>query len=210
MSSSQLYQYRAGFGIIAGLIGGILMYPLFVQICTNISDQFMMAMNMQPTMMPGPSPIIVAMGMSVVPGADMNTAANAATVMHFVTAIVIGLVFALVTAALYKPQGARKFLGATNIGSGLAVGILYGAIVWLVFFLPLLMFSFLPNLAVLTAMDLKQPAPMVLTDMMNAVGMLAMELTLASHLFYGAVIGAVVGGLTQWKKSKLLPQPSTA
>lgn len=180
------------------------MYPLFVQICTNISDQFMMAMNMKPTMMPGPSPILVAMGMSVVPGADMNTAANAATAMHFVTAIVIGLVFALVTAALYKPQGARKFLGATNVGTGLAVGVAYGAVVWLVFFLPLLMFSFLPNLAALTAMDLHQPAPMVLTDMMNSVGALAMGLTFASHLFYGAVIGLIVGGFTQVRKTKLL------
>lgn len=206
MSSSQLYKYRVGFGLIAGVIGGILMYPLFIQICTSISDQFMMAMKMQPTMMPGPSPILVAMGMSVVPGADMNTAANAATVMHFVTAIVIGVVFALVTAALYKPQGTRKFLGATNAGTGLAVGILYGAIVWLVFFLPLLIFSFLPNLATLTAMDLKQPAPMVLTDMMNSVGTLAMGLTFASHLFYGAVIGLIVGGLTQFRKTKLLTQ----
>jgi F0F1-type ATP synthase assembly protein I len=72
--------------------------------------------------------------------------------------------------------------------------------VWLVFFLPLLMFSFIPNLASLTAMDLHQPASMVATDMMNSVGGLAMGLTLASHLFYGAVIGVVVGALTQWKK----------
>ena len=176
------------------------MYPLFVQICTSVSDSFMMSMNMKPMMMEGPSPILVAMGMSIVPGADMMTAANVATVMHFATAIVIGLVFALVTAALYKPQGARKFFGSSSAVSGLAVGVIYGSIVWLVFFLPLLMFSFIPNLASLTALDLHQPASMVATDMMNSVGGLAMGLTLASHLFYGAVIGLVVGALTQWKK----------
>lgn len=65
---NKIYSYRAGFGIISGLIGGVLMYPLFIQICTTISDQFMMAMGMQPTMMAGPSPILVAMGMSIVRG----------------------------------------------------------------------------------------------------------------------------------------------
>ncbi len=176
------------------------MYPLFVQICTTISDTFLMSMNMKPMMMEGPSPILVAMGMSILPGADMMTAANVATVMHFVTAIVIGLVFVSVTAALYKPQGARKFFGSTSALSGVAVGVIYGAIVWLVFFLPLLMFSFIPNLAALTAMDLHQPASKVAMEMVNSVGGLAMGLTFASHLFYGAVIGIVVGALTQWKK----------
>lgn len=130
----------------------------------------------------------------------MNTAANAAIAMHFATAIVIGSVFALVTTALYRSQGPGKFLGAINLSSGLLVGVIYGAIVWLIFFLPLLMFSFIPNLAELTAMDLHQPASMVAVDMMKSVGGLAMELTLASHLFYGAVIGVTVGALSQWKK----------
>jgi hypothetical protein len=140
------------------------------------------------------------MGQVVVPSADMNTAQNAAIAMHLLTAIVLGVVFAVVTAALYKPSGARKFLGASNAGTGLVVGIVYGAIVWVVFFLPLLVYGFLPNLAAMTAMDLHEPAAKTFTDMMNSVGGLAMGLTFASHLFFGAVIGLLVGGLSQWKK----------
>lgn len=47
MSANRHYSYRAGFGIIAELIGGILMYPAFIQICTSISDAFMMSMGIQ-------------------------------------------------------------------------------------------------------------------------------------------------------------------
>lgn len=198
---SKVYTSRAGFGVIAGIVGGIVMLPLLVYICGQVSDQFMMMMNMQPTMMSGPQPILVAMGEVVVPSADMNTAQNAAIVLHMITAIVIGVVFAVVTAALYKPSGARKFLGAANVGTGLVIGIIYGAVVWVVFFLPLLMYGFLPNIAALTAMDLHEPAAKTLGDMMNSVGGLAMGLTFASHLFYGAVIGLIVGGLSQWKKT---------
>jgi hypothetical protein len=81
------------------------------------------------------------------------------------------------------------------------VGLVYGVIVWVLFFLPLLMYSFLPNLAAMTAMDTKMDVGMVTMDMLSSVGGLAMGLTLASHLIYGAIIGLIVGGLTQWKKT---------
>lgn len=174
--------------------------PLLVYICGQVSDQFMMAMNMKPEMMAGPQPILVAMGQVVVPMADMNTAQSAAIVIHLFTAIVLGVIFAVVTTALYKTQGAGKFLGARNVSTGLVVGIIYGAVVWIVFFLPLLIYGFLPNLAAMTAMELHETATKTLTDMMSSVGGLAMGLTFASHLFFGAVIGLIVGGLTQWKK----------
>ncbi len=198
---SKLYTSRAGFGVIAGIIGGIVMLPLLVYICGQVSDEFMMMMNMKPMMMSGPQPILVAMGQVVVPGADMSTAQNAAIVVHLLTAVVLTAIFAVVTAALYKPSGARKFLGATNAGTGLIVGVIYGAVVWVVFFLPLLIYGFLPNLAAMTAMDLHEPASKTLMDMMNSVGGLAIGLTFAAHLFYGAVIGLIVGGLSQWKKT---------
>jgi hypothetical protein len=113
--------------------------------------------------------------------------------LHLVDGVIIGAIVVGVT------LGVRRGLLITNAKKGLAVGLLAGSLVWLVFGLPILLFM--------------MPAPMVdaLSMMMPANGMTQAQLMtesmtmlqrmmgqlagvfLIGHLFFGAGLGVLVG-----------------
>ncbi len=178
MASTSSY---LGWGILGGLVGAGLMGAVM-----------MMATG---AMGLGATAVLCSMANAVLglpPNGSIGSV-MAGFMLHLVDGVIIGVIVVAVT------LGVKRGLLITNAKKGLAVGLLAGSVVWLVFGLPILMFM--------------MPAPMVdaLSMMMPANGMTQAQLMsesmmmlqgmmgqlagvfLIGHLFFGAGLGVLVG-----------------
>lgn len=112
--------------------------------------------------------MFMVIGMSL--GAGMTVATGTGVALHFVVAIVAGLIFGT---AVYVIKPFRKISTSRSLG----LGALFGIIVYLVFWVPM-------TLAILGPTMVKLLGP-------SAMGMLGTVLALAfvGHLLYGLILG---------------------
>ncbi len=116
-------------------------------------------------------------------------------VLHFIAAIIIGVVIATVTLAVRNRFAGR--LAITNAKNGTAVGVLAGFAVWLVWGLPLMLFAMAPAMVKVMAMMMPGSNMMMAEQdsmmMLQSVFGLFIAAWLVAHLAYGAVLGATTG-----------------
>jgi hypothetical protein len=134
-------------GVAGGLVGALVVGGLAL----------MMPVNGQP--------FFVAAAMLM--GLSGTTAAAAGWMLHLITGLAVGGVFGV---AITKVNAFR----VTNIKRGLAWGLGAGALVWVVFFLPMMMIS-------------------GMASMLGSSLMTLMVGSLAAHLVYGLILGGIVG-----------------
>jgi hypothetical protein len=143
----------------------------------------------------GATTMICAMAAAVLglPPNGTPSSVGAGLALHLIDGIIIGVIVVVVT------LGIKRGLLITNAKRGLLVGLLAGFVVWLVFGLPLMLFVMPPSMV--DALSMMMPANgMTQAQMMEEamkmlsgmMGMLA-GVFLIGHLFYGAVLGTVVG-----------------
>lgn len=148
--------------IIGGILGGIAM--LIVLMIGAV------AMGL------GASDFAMIMGISL--GASMATATAVGTVGHFVVAIVAGAIFGAIVSYV-------KQLNLKTAGRSPLLGLIFGIVLYIVFFLPMAYLAFAPVMMHLMG----SKAAMMLPDVL-AVGFIG-------HVFYGLVLGTTafyVGG----------------
>ena len=143
-----------GGAVLGGVIGGIVMAIIpaagGMMLGTGAAGMFMM----------------IGMGL----GAGMMTATLVGLVLHFVVAIVTGLIFGI---SVYAVKPFRKISSARGLG----LGALYGIIVYLVFFLPMAMKVLAP-----TMMHLMGPKASMILGTVLAIAFIG-------HLLYGLILG---------------------
>jgi len=114
-------------------------------------------------------------------------------VLHLVDGVMIGVIVVAVT------LGVKRGLLITNAKKGLAVGLVAGFLVWLVFGLPVLFFM-MPT-PMVDALSMMMPAngmtqaqvmAETMTMLQGMMGQLA-GVFLIGHLFFGAGLGVLVG-----------------
>ena len=133
-------------GVAGGLVGALVMAGLAL----------MMPVNGQPFF------VAAAMVMGV-----GSMAVLAGWMLHLVTGLVMGSIFGV---AITRVNALR----VTNVKRGLAWGLGAGALVWVIFFLPLMMASGMAN-------------------MLGSALMTMMLGSFAAHLIYGLILGGIVG-----------------
>lgn len=144
-------------GIIGGIIGATIMTVILV------GSKMMMGMPLLAD--------FVVMGTFV--GGTGSAAVSAGFIAHYLLGITLGAVLGAIVASVKK-------LRLTNWGKAAGIGLLYGIVVWLVIFLPTVMYGFAP----------------IIMNMMGVVaaGMFPMVLGIAfiEHLLYGISLGALI------------------
>lgn len=143
----------------------------------------------------GATAMICAMAAAVLglPPNGTPTSIGAGLALHLIDGIIIGVIVIAIT------LGVKRGLLIRNAKRGLAIGLLAGFVVWLVFGLPIMLFV-MPN-SMVEALSMMMPANgMTAAQVMNEamtmlqgmMGMLA-GVFLIGHLFFGAILGVVVG-----------------
>jgi C2H2-type zinc finger len=112
--------------------------------------------------------------------------------LHFVAAIVIGLVLGAITLVV-RHRFAGRF-AITNPRNGAAIGLLGGFFVWLVFGLPLMTFVLAP--AMVQVMGMMMPGSMMMAEeeakaALSSAGFIGAWLV--GHLLYGLLWGTTAG-----------------
>ncbi len=150
-----------GKSITGGIIGGII--GATVMAIVLIASKVMIGLPKFAD--------FVIMGTFV--GGTGSSAAGAGFIAHYLTGIILGAILGAIVASVER-------LRLTSWRKATGIGMLYGVIVWLVFFLPTVMYGFAP----------------IMMKMMGqaAVGMLPMVLGIAfiEHLLYGLSVGALI------------------
>ncbi len=161
------------FGAIGGFVAGLVMLP-FLMLTAILAG---MPANTMP----------VAMGLSF--GSMMNNAMAVGVSLHFITSIIIGILFGIVISKVNK-------LKINSLKKGTLEGLFTGMIAFVVLFIPISMFVMPP---VLTNMMVnmnpaissqQQAMSMLMQGMPMMFGMGILE-----HLVYGAVLGIVTAVL---------------
>lgn len=139
--------------------------------------------------------VVCSLGVAVFGGAPSSMATTVGgLVLHFISAIIIGVVVAVVTLAVRNRVRCR--LAITNVKNGTGIGLLAGLAVWLVWGLPLMFVMLIPAMeTVMMAMPMNGMAPTQdeLMLMLQGVMLPLMAAWLLAHLVYGGVWGAVTG-----------------
>ena len=133
-------------GLVGGLVGALVMAGLALMMPINGQPFFVAA-----TMLMGVGSMAVVAGW----------------MLHLITGLVLGAIFGV---SVTKANAFR----VTNIKRGLAWGLGAGALVWVIFFLPLMMAS-------------------GMASMLGSTLMTMMAGSFAAHLVYGLVLGGIVG-----------------
>ncbi len=112
--------------------------------------------------------------------------------LHFIAAIVIGVVLAAI-ALLVRSRFASRF-AITNPRNGAVIGLFGGFLVWLVFGLPLMTFALAP--ALISVNGMMMPSNMMMGEaeakaVLSGAGFIGAWL--AGHLLYGLIWGATTG-----------------
>ncbi len=160
-------------GIVGGIVGGLVGAALMAVLLMGA----MMMMGMPALMM------FTAMG------AALGGSAMTGLGLHFLTSIILGAILGVGVTAVWKlrPTSAIKSTG---------LGILYGVVVFVVFFLPLAMMAFAPAMVnVIQMMAQSQGMPISQSmAMAKAQSLLPSVLAVAfvGHLIFGAVVGLSV------------------
>lgn len=164
----------SGRSIIGGIIGGFIGATVMTLIL--IGSKAMMGM-----------PVLadfVIMGTFV--GGTGNEAISAGFLAHYLLGMILGAVLGIIVSSV-------ELLRLTSWKKATGIGLLYGAIIWFIIFLPTVMYGFAPIM-----MKMMGPA---------AAGMLPMVLGIAliEHLLYGISVGVLVFAAT---KSASVSQPA--
>ena len=133
-------------GLTGGLVGALVMAGLALMMPVNGQPFFVAA-----AMLMGVGSMAVAAGWT----------------LHLITGLIVGAIFGV---AITKVNAFR----VTNIKRGLALGLGAGALVWAIFFLPLMMAS-------------------GMASMLGSMLMTMMVGSFAAHLVYGLILGGIVG-----------------
>jgi hypothetical protein len=169
------------WGALGGLVGAVMM-GVVMMMATG-------AMGL------GYTAMLCSMANAVLglpPNGSMGSVA-AGLMLHVVDGVAIGVIVLLVT------LGVRRGLVMTNAKRGLAVGLLAGFVVWLVFGLPVLTYA-MPT-PMVDALSMMMPAngmtqaqvmSEAMTQLQGMMGQLA-AVFLAGHLVFGAGLGVLVG-----------------
>ncbi|KCZ70505.1 hypothetical protein ANME2D_02525 [Candidatus Methanoperedens nitroreducens] len=150
-----------GRSIFGGIAGGVVGATVMTIIL--IGSKAMIGMPMLTD--------FVVMGTFV--GGTESTVVGAGFIAHYLLGIILGAALGAIVASSEKLQ-------LTSWGKAAGVGLLYGVIVWLVVFIPTLMYGFAPIM-----MNMMGPA---------AADMFPMVLGIAfiEHLLYGMSAGALI------------------
>ncbi len=176
--------YRATYlrwAALGGLLGGIAMAVVMM-----VAGQALLGSGIA---------IVCSLGVAVFGGAPTSMATTlGGLVIHFISAVIIGVAVALVT--LFVRNRVRGRLAITNAKNGTGIGLLAGFVVWLVWGLPLMFVLLIPAMeTVMMAMPMNGMAPTQAELMMMLQGVMVplMAAWLLAHLVYGGVWGAVTG-----------------
>jgi len=146
-----------GFAAVGGFLGAIVMSVILV------GSKVMMGL-------PATADFMV---MGSFAGGQGEGAVTVGLAAHFLTGIIVGLIFGAITAYVSN-------LTVTGIGRGLLFGVIYGFGVYIILFLPLLMMGFAPIMMAMMGPTAAAMAPTVM-----AIG-------LVEHLIYGGILGTTV------------------
>ena len=139
--------------------------------------------------------VVSALGVAVFGGAPTAMATTVGgLVIHFIAAILIGVVIAAITLAVRNRFGGR--LAITNAKNGTGIGLLAGFLVWLVWGLPLMLVLMIPAMeTVMMAMPVNGMVPTQadLMAMLQNVMLPLMAAWFFSHLVFGGIWGATTG-----------------
>src|SRR5712691_9209744 len=170
-----------GWGVLGGLVGAALMGAVM-----------MMATD---AMGLGATAVLCSMANAVLglpPNGSIGSV-MAGFMLHLFDGVIIGIIVVAVT------LGVKRGLLITNAKKGLAVGLLAGFLVWMVFGLPILVFM-MPT-PMVDALSMMMPAngmtqaqlmTEAMTMLQGMMGQLA-GVFLIGHLFFGAGLGVLVG-----------------
>ncbi len=150
-----------GRSIIGGIIGGI------------IGATIMTVVLIGSKMMIGMPPLVDFAVMGTFVGGTGSASVSAGFIAHYLPGILLGAILGAVVASTEKLQ-------LTSWGKAAGIGLLYGVIIWLAVFIPIVMYGFAPIM-----MNMMGPA---------AAGMLPMVLGIAfiEHLLYGISVGTLI------------------
>jgi len=175
------YTSYLGWGALGGLVGAALMGAV-TMMATD-------AMGL------GATTVLCSMANAVLglpPNGSIGSVMAGFT-LHLIDGIIIGMIVVAVTV------GVKHGLSITNAKKGLAVGLVAGFVVWLVFGLPILLF--LMPAPMVDAVSMMMPAngmtqaqimAETMTMLQGMMGQLA-GVFLVGHLFFGAGLGVLVG-----------------
>jgi hypothetical protein len=137
--------------------------------------------------------VVCSMGVALI---GLQATSTSTTVLglalHFIAAIVIGVVLAAI-ALVVRSRLASRF-AITNPRNGAVIGLLGGFLVWLVFGLPLMTFALAPAMVQVNGMMM--PSNMMMGEeeakaVLSGAGFIGAWL--AGHLLYGLIWGATTG-----------------
>ncbi|MDW7733251.1 MAG: hypothetical protein SCH66_12595 [Methanolobus sp.] len=133
-------------------------------------------------MMMGMPPLADFVVMGTFVGGTGSAAVSAGFIAHYLLGIILGAVLGSIVASAEKLQ-------LTSWGKAAGIGLLYGVIIWLIVFIPTVMYGFSPIM-----MNMMGPA---------AAGMLPMVLGIAfiEHLLYGISVGALIFVATRTERT---------
>ena len=166
---------------LGGLLGGIA-----VAVVMMVAGQVLLGSGIA---------VVCSLGVAVFGGSPSSMATTVGgLVIHLISAILIGVVIALVTLGVRNRVRGR--LAITNEKDGTGVGLLAGFAIWLAWGLPLMIVLLIPAMeTVMMAMPMNgmMPTQAGLMMMLQGVMLPLMVAWLLAHLLYGGVWGAVTG-----------------
>ncbi|MGI0085860.1 MAG: hypothetical protein ACREBQ_12335, partial [Nitrososphaerales archaeon] len=187
---------RRGFGVVSSLSNSTYLKWAALGGFVGAILMGLVMMGGTASMGLGFTAMMCAMAIAIL---GLNPAGGMATtipglMLHLIDGIIIGLIVVAIT------LGVKRKLLITNTKNGLAIGLLAGFVVWLVFGLPILLFAMPPAMAQVAGMMMPMKAGMTMAQadaeaMMMLQGMMGQlaGLFLVGHLFWGAALGTLVG-----------------
>lgn len=156
-----------GAGAAGGIVAGIVM---------------LVPMMLMMSMMNLPSDLFPKL-LGLTMGLSPDSAVMAGTGLHFVASIAIGLVFGAVVSS--------SKLSISSFKKGIGLGIITGAISFVILFLPMMM-AVLPSsmMNLMVMMNPGAPKEMIMSQL-QSMQPLILSGSFISHLIYGAVLGTI-------------------
>ncbi len=156
-----------GAGAAGGIVAGIVM---------------LVPMMLMMSMMNLPSDLFPKL-LGLTMGLPPDSAAMAGTGLHLVASIAIGLVFGAVASS--------SKLSISSFKKGIGLGIITGAISFVVLFLPMMMAVLLSSMMnLMVMMNPGAPKEMIMSQLQSMQPMI-LSGSFISHLIYGAVLGTI-------------------
>ena len=155
-----------GRNIVGGIVGGLVGVTIMTIIL--IASKMMMGM---PTFAD-----FAVMGTFV--GGDSGSAIGAGFAAHYLVGIADGVIFAIIITSVSRFR-------LTSWGKAIGLGLIFGFIVWLIVFIPVMMGGFSPIMMGMMGAEAAKMAPMVL------------GLALVEHLLYGISVGGIMFAISK-------------